>query len=334
VQSILVTGGAGYIGSHTCKALAEAGYRPITFDNLSTGHRWAVKWGPLVEGELADQQLIREAIEEYQVGAVIHFAANALVGESMRAPYKYLNDNAAGSLSLLEAMRHTRVGRIVFSSTCATYGLPGKVPIAETQPQVPINPYGESKLFVERSLEWYRRAHGISFVTLRYFNAAGADEQGEIGESREIETHLIPLAIQAALGQGPPVQVLGTDYPTPDGTAVRDYIHVADLADAHVRALEYLRRGGASVAVNLGNGRGYSVREVIAAVERTGWRPVPVIESGRRAGDPPSLVADATRARELLGWKPRYASLDAIVLTAFRYHSSQAALCSLAVAGD
>jgi UDP-arabinose 4-epimerase len=323
MKSILVTGGAGYIGSHTCKELARAGYQPITVDNLSTGHRWAVHWGPLVEGDIADRTLVRRTIENYRIEAVIHFAANALVAESMENPYRYLHDNAANSLDLLEAMRETRVRSIVFSSTCATYGMPQRVPISETEPEAPVNPYGESKLYVERALRWYEQIHGTGWVALRYFNAAGADPESEIGEAHNHETHLIPLAIDAALGRRPAVHVMGTDYPTPDGTAIRDYVHVTDLADAHIRAVEHLFRGGKSTALNLGTGRGHSVREVIAGVERAGRRPVPVVESGRRPGDPVSLVADNRRAQIVLGWKPRYADLDVIVGTAWKWHASR-----------
>ena len=242
-QAVLVTGGAGYIGAHACKALARAGYRPVVFDNLSRGHRQAVRWGPLVEGELADRQRLRAAIEQYQVAAVMHFAAYAYVGESVADPALYYRNNLVGSLSLFEAMRESGIGRIVFSSTCATYGIPDSVPIKETARQSPINPYGETKLAIERALLWYGEAYGVRSVSLRYFNAAGADPEGEIGECHAPETHLVPLALQAALGIGPPLEVYGTDYPTPDGTAIRDYIHVADLAAAHLLALEHLLEG-------------------------------------------------------------------------------------------
>ena len=324
MKTILVTGGAGYIGGHTCKALARAGYAPVVIDNLSRGHHWAVKWGPLVKGNIADRDLVRNTLKNHNVDAVVHFAANASVGESMENPYKYLHDNVANSLALFEAMREAGVQQIVFSSTCATYGVPKQIPITELAPQAPVNPYGESKLFVERALQSYERAHGFDWVALRYFNAAGADGEGEIGECHEPETHVIPSVVQAALGLCPAVRIMGTDYPTPDGTAVRDYIHVEDLADAHIRALEYLGRGGKSTALNLGTGRGYSVREVIAAVERASGRSVPVRESARRAGDPPVLVADTRRAQEVLSWKPRYAHLDAIVSTAWEWHTSHA----------
>jgi UDP-arabinose 4-epimerase len=288
--------------------------------------------GPLVEGQIADRHLVRRTLEKYHVGAVMHFAANALVGESMADPYKYLHDNAAHSLELLEAIREAGVRRIVFSSTCATYGVPRQIPISERATQAPVNPYGESKLFVERALSWYASSHGLAWVALRYFNAAGADAKGEIGEDHAPETHLIPLLIQATLGLRPPVLILGTDYPTPDGTAVRDYTHVEDLAQAHVKALEHLDRGGESMAVNLGTGTGHSVREVIAAVERVSRRPVPVRTAARRAGDPAALLADNRCAGEVLSWKPSYTDLDAIVDTAWTWHASHA--FALAAAGD
>lgn len=331
MHCVLVTGGAGYIGSHICKALARAGYAHVVLDNLSTGHRWAVKWGPLVEGDIAERRLVRDTLDKYKIEAVIHCAANASVSESMENPYKYLHENVTSSMGLLEAMRETGVRQIVFSSTCATYGVPQQIPISELEPQVPVNPYGESKLFVERALLWYERVHGFSWAALRYFNAAGADRDGEIGESHDPETHLIPLVVQATLGLRPAVHILGTDYPTPDGTAIRDYCHVEDLADAHVRALEHLSRGGESTALNLGMGRGYSVREVIAAVERITGRPVPVRESARRGGDPPTLVADTRRAQEMLAWRQRYANLDSIVSTAWEWHASHS-LCAAASA--
>jgi UDP-arabinose 4-epimerase len=321
-RRVLVTGGAGYIGSHTCKALAAAGHVPVTFDNLSTGHRDAVRWGPFVEGELADRALVERTLREQRIDAVIHFAASAYVGESMSDPAKYFRNNVVHTLALLEAMHAAGVRHIVFSSTCATYGVPRVVPIPEDHPQQPVNPYGESKLFVERALHWHGVAHGLHWLALRYFNAAGADPDGEIGEVHDPETHLIPLAIQAALGQRGPLQVMGTDYDTPDGTAVRDYIHVTDLADAHVRALAYLLGGGASGALNLGTGRGHSVREVIAAVAREAGRPVPAHDAPRRAGDPPALVAAPGRAAEVLGWHPEYSSLDTIVRTALRWHAA------------
>jgi UDP-arabinose 4-epimerase len=319
--AVLVAGGAGYIGSHTCKALARAGRLPVVLDNLSQGNRAAVRWGPLVQGDIRDRALVERTLREHRIGSVVHLAACAYVGESMRDPGKYFGNNVAGSLALLEAVQACGVGRIVFSSTCATYGVPESLPIGDEHPQRPINPYGESKLFVERALHWYGVAHGLRSVALRYFNAAGADPDGEIGEDHDPETHLIPLAIGAALGTGAPLQIYGTDYPTPDGSAVRDYVHVADLADAHVRALDYLDAGGESTAFNLGTGRGHSVREVIAAVEQVARRELPRREAPRRQGDPPSLVAAPGHSRELLGWVPRRSDLEAIIATAWRWHT-------------
>ena len=318
-QSILVTGGAGYVGSHACKALAVAGYRPVVYDNLSRGHREAVCWGPLLEGDLHDRERLVAALREHQIGAVMHFAAFAYVGESVAEPAIYYRNNVGGTLALLSAMREAAVGTIVFSSTCAVYGIPDRLPIGETTVKVPLNPYGETKLAIERALHWYAGAYGLRFAALRYFNAAGADIDGEIGEEHEPETHLIPRVLRAALGTGDPVEVYGTDYPTADGTAIRDYIHVADLADAHVRALLYLSAGGDSGALNLGTGEGCSVRQVIAAVERIADRPVPFRETARRPGDPPELVADPALARARLGWQPRHSDLDTIIRTALAW---------------
>lgn len=318
---VLVTGGAGYIGSHTCKALAHAGYLPVTIDNFVYGHDWAVKWGPLEEGDIGDPEFVERVVREHRIEAVVHFAAYAYVGESMSEPAAYFRNNVINSLSLLETMHSCGVRTIVFSSTCATYGLPEEVPIGEEHPQRPVNPYGESKLFLERTLNWYEAAYKLRSVALRYFNAAGADPDGEIGEDHDPETHLIPLAIAAALGQGPELRVFGNDYPTPDGTAVRDYVHVTDLASAHVKALDYLLRGGTSTALNLGTGIGRSVREVIAAVERASRRRVPMHEAPRRAGDPPLLIAAPGQAREILGWEPKLSDIDSIVTTALRWHS-------------
>ena len=331
--SVLVTGGAGYIGSHTCKALATAGYMPIAYDNLVYGHRWAVKWGPLVEGDLADVGRVRETLERYEIDSVIHFAAFAYVGESMCEPGKYFRNNSVNTLNLLEAMQDAGADKIVFSSTCATYGLPAQVPLTEDDAQNPINPYGESKLFVEKMLHWWGNAHGLRSTALRYFNAAGADPDGEIGEDHTPETHLIPLAIEAAMGERSHIDVYGTDYATPDGTAIRDYIHVSDLAHAHVQALERLEAGAATSALNLGTGRGYSVKEVIAMVERVSGRRVPVMHAPRRAGDPPELVARVSRAREALGWEPRWSSLETIIETAWQWHSRNHAKVAAPVAG-
>jgi UDP-glucose-4-epimerase GalE len=324
-KAVLVTGGAGYIGSHACKALSRAGYLPIAFDNLLYGHSEAVQWGPLVVGDLADRSLLTETMRDFGVVAVMHFAALTSVGESIEKPELYFHNNLVNSLGLLGVMQLVGVKHIVFSSTCATYGLPATVPIAETTPQCPVNPYGESKLMVERALHWYGRAYGLTYAALRYFNAAGADPEGEIGEDHTPETHLIPLILDAALGRRAQIDVYGTDYPTPDGTAVRDYIHVQDLAEAHVKALGHLERGGSSLALNLGTGRGYSVREVIAAIERITGRRVPRRESDRRPGDPPALVADARLAHELLDWAPRLSDLDSILRTAWAWHQRDAA---------
>ena len=317
-MNVLVTGGAGYIGSHTCKALSAAGITPVTYDNFSTGHRWAVRWGPLVAGDLRDATLLRATLRKHQIGAVFHFAANSQVGESVRNPRKYYTNNLVNSIALLDAMLDAGVKRIVFSSTCATYGDPLSQLLDESHPQSPINPYGETKLAIERAIHWYGKAYGLEWVALRYFNAAGADQDGEIGEYHKPETHLIPLVLEAALDAARPIRIYGTDYPTPDGTAIRDYIHVADLADAHVRALGSLANEGASRAYNLGTGQGHSVREVIAAVERVTDRAVAAIEVDRRPGDPPCLTAAAGLAALHLNWKTRK-SLDDIVESAWRW---------------
>ncbi len=328
MRAVLVTGGAGYIGSHTCKSLHHAGFTPVCFDNLVYGHREAVQWGPFIEGDLNDSVLLERVIRDYAVEAVIHFAAYAYVGESMQYPEKYFSNNVVNTLNLLEAMRTCGSRYIVFSSTCATYGLPQRIPIDEQHPQNPVNPYGESKLFIERALKWYEVAHGFKSVPLRYFNAAGADADGQIGEDHTPETHLIPLIIDAAMGVRPHVEIFGTDYPTPDGTAIRDYIHVTDLGDAHVKALEYLLAGGNSVALNLGTGNGYSVRQVISAVESVSGRKVPTRLAPRRSGDPPELVADAANANRRLGWLPRHSSLENIARTAWQWHQLRRDLAS------
>jgi UDP-arabinose 4-epimerase len=329
-KSILVTGGAGYIGSHACKALAKAGYEPVAYDNLVYGHKEAVRWGPFVEGDIGDRVKVAETIRRHEIGAVMHFAAFAYVGESVEKPEKYFQNNVVNTLSMLEAMRATEVKQIVFSSTCATYGLPEQMPIREDTPQRPVNPYGETKLMIERALYWYGVAHGLRAVALRYFNAAGADPDGEIGEDHHPETHLIPLILDAAAGRRSHIGVFGTDYPTPDGSAVRDYIHVQDLADAHVRALDYLGNGGESRAFNLGTGDGHSVRDTIAAARRVTGRPIPSKDSPRRAGDPPVLVADAGLAKEKLGWVPALGSLDHIIGTAWAWHQKRFAETSSA----
>jgi UDP-arabinose 4-epimerase len=318
---VLVTGGAGYIGSHTAKRLAKEGYEPVVLDDLRRGHHWAVRWGPFIEAGLEDHAAVARAFSDYRIQAVVHFAANAYVGESMRTPDTYFRNNLVNSLALFDIMRAHGVSIIIFSSSCATYGDPHEIPIPEAHLQLPVNPYGESKLMVERILHWYCKCYGLSSVTLRYFNAAGADLDGEIGEDHTPETHIIPLAIYAALGRLQAVPIFGTDYATPDGTAIRDYIHVDDLAVAHVSALRYLLAGGETCALNLGSGRGHSVREVISAVVRITGEPVPISEEPRRPGDPPILIANAEQAARVLGWRPEHSALDTIVETAWRWHA-------------
>jgi UDP-arabinose 4-epimerase len=316
---VLVTGGAGYIGSHVCKALAAAGHEPVVYDNLHRGHRWAVRWGPLVEGDVRDAEALRAAFAGHRPDAVVHLAALAYVGESVDDPALYYDNNVAGSLALLRACADGGVARFVFSSSCAVYGIPARCPIEESFDKAPISPYGRSKLAVEWMLRDFDTAHGLKSVALRYFNAAGADPDGEIGEVHEPETHLLPLAIAAARGKLESLGLFGTDYPTPDGTAVRDYVHVSDLADAHVRALDYLHGGGDSVALNLGSGVSASVREVIAAAAEVVGREPVVVEQARRPGDPPMLTTEAKRAAALLGWKPRFTSLKDIAASACRW---------------
>jgi UDP-arabinose 4-epimerase len=322
--AVLVTGGAGYIGAHACKALARAGYQPVAYDNLSRGRREFVRWGPLVEGDIADRALADATLARYRPVAVMHFAAYIAAGESVSNPALYFRNNVIGSLTLFEALLQAGSLPLVFSSTAAVYGFPDTMPIVETAPQHPINPYGESKRIVERALHWLDQAHTLRHVALRYFNAAGADPDGEIGEAHEPESHLIPLVLDAIAGRRSAVDVYGTDYPTPDGTAIRDYIHVQDLAEAHVRALEYLLAGGASVALNLGTGVGHSVREVIDVAARVTGRKVPYREAPRRAGDPPVLVADASRAQSLLRWRPALPELETMVATARHWQETPA----------
>lgn len=314
--AILVTGGAGFIGSHTCKALARAGFLPVAFDNLSTGHRDAVRFGPFVPGDVRDSRAVEQAIRLHGAEAVIHFAASAYVGESMANPGLYYDNNLGGMIGLIAGCHAAGVDRIVFSSSCATYGIPDRLPIAETTPQAPINPYGRTKLICEVMLADHAAAHGLRFAALRYFNAAGADPEGELFERHDPETHLIPLALRAAIGQGPALQVFGTDYPTPDGTCIRDYIHVADLTRAHVLALQHLLNGGETLHLNLGTGQGLSVREIIAGIETLTRRRMPVIWAPRRPGDPPALVADPTAARERLGFVAERSDLAALLADA------------------
>jgi UDP-glucose-4-epimerase GalE len=299
------------------RRLREAGHEVVVVDDLSTGHREALDGGPLIEGDFGDAGLVGAALARHRIGAVAHFAASSLVGESMRDPAAYYRNNLVRSLALLDAMRAAGVGRILFSSSAAVYGEPLQSPIPEDHPAWPTNPYGETKLAFERALEWHRAAHGIAWVSLRYFNAAGATADGSLGEDHRPETHLIPIVLRAAL-DGSTVPVFGTDYDTPDGTAVRDYVHVEDLADAHVRSLDLLERGE-SAAFNLGNGAGFSVREVIEAAARICGRPIATASAARRPGDPPRLVASSDRARRRLGWEPRLADLGAILETAWRF---------------
>jgi UDP-arabinose 4-epimerase len=320
---VLVTGGAGYIGSHTAKALAQSGHQPVVLDDLSAGHRWAVKWGPLAQGDLADQEFVLRTMRDFAIEAVIHFAADAKVGESVDNPRKYYWHNVVNSLKLVDAMLDANIGTIVFSSSAATYGVPEQSPIPENHVKLPVNPYGETKLTTERMLANYAHAYGLRWMALRYFNACGADPDGELGEDHDPESHMIPSAIQAALGQRPYVEVFGTDYPTPDGTAVRDYVHVTDLGRAHVRALEHLAAGGESTALNLGTGHGNSVREVIAAVGKMCEGRVPVREGARRAGDPPVLVAEVKKAERMLGWTAEYREIEAIVESAWKWHAAR-----------
>jgi len=314
--AVLVIGGAGYIGSHTARALKKAGYDVIIFDNLSTGYELLATGFELVKGDMLDAAALARVLPRAQ--AIMHFAAHAYVGESVTNPRKYFHNNVEGGLSLLNAALEAGVKKIIFSSTCAVYGEPAKVPIEENIPRQPVNPYGVSKLFFEQALEAYDHAYGFRFASLRYFNAAGADESGEIGELHEPETHLIPLALAAAAGTRPELQVFGSDYPTPDGTCIRDYIHVNDLASAHVKALEHLTAGNDSFAVNLGTGTGASVREVISAVEKATGKRVPHKIVPRRPGDPPALVANPAKAQKLLNWKATR-GLDNIVGTAWNW---------------
>ena len=325
---VLVVGGAGYIGSHMLKCLHQAGCELTTLDNLSGGYADAVRWGELVEGDLADRGLLEALVQRGRFDAVMHFASFIQVGESMVEPARYYQNNLLNTLQLLDVMRAHGVQRFVFSSTAATFGEPQYSPIDEAHPQQPINPYGRSKLMVEQVLADYDRAYGLKSVSLRYFNAAGADPEGELGERHLPETHLIPLVLQAASGRRPHIAVYGRDYDTPDGTCIRDYIHVSDLCEAHWLALQSLCSGGPSQAYNLGNGLGFSVQEVIETAQRVTGRPIPVVEGPRRPGDPARLVADATLARQRLGWQPRYASLDTIVAHAWGWEQKMAALQS------
>lgn len=319
-MSILITGGAGYIGSQTAKCLSSAGFEPVVYDNLSTGNRWAVKWGPFVEADLSNHLSLKGALKQHHVTAAIHFAAHAYVGESIREPRRYFENNVINTLHFLHALLDAGVNLVVFSSSCAVYGVPECFPILESHSKLPVNPYGDSKLFIERVLDWYGRAYGLHWAALRYFNAAGADPSGDLGEVHNPETHLVPRLIEAALGRLKSVEIYGVDYPTEDGTAIRDYVHVLDLAEAHVAALQHLLSGGESFSANLGTGHGVSVREVITAVECVSGTTINAKTAARRAGDPPILIADPTSAERILGWHPRLSSLDDIVNSAWDWH--------------
>lgn len=319
-ETVLVVGGAGYIGSHTCLDLANKGYKPVVFDNFSNGHREFVKWGPAEEGDIRDRARLDEVLAKHKPAAILHFAALIEVGESVKDPVAFYENNVIGTLTLLAAAQDAGIKAFVFSSTCATYGLPQSVPLDETHRQVPINPYGRTKYIVEQALSDYDQYTGFRSVVLRYFNAAGADFEGRIGEWHQPETHAIPLAIDAALGRRDGFKIFGSDYETRDGTCVRDYIHVLDLADAHVRAVEYLLRGGESVALNLGTGTGTTVKELLTSIEDVSARPFPVEYVGRREGDSHTLVANNDKARETLGWVPKY-DLSQIISSAWNWHT-------------
>lgn len=318
---ILVTGGAGYVGSHAARFLDLVGHDVWIYDNLSQGHRSAALPGKLIVGDLHDQAKLATVMSQQRIEAVMHFAAFSLVGESVSDPAKYYHNNVGGSLSLFAAMRAAGVGKIVFSSTTATYGTPEKVPISEEEPQRPINPYGFTKLVIEQVLADYAKAYGLGYAALRYFNAAGASPRGDLGEDHSPESHLIPIVLQVALGQRPCITIFGDDYPTPDGTCIRDYIHVDDLASAHAKALEKLTPGH-GLKLNLGTGEGHSVREVIDSCQRVTGREIPTQMGQRRPGDPPALIADARLARNVLDWEPKFIELDAIVATAWRWHAA------------
>ena len=321
-MTILVSGGAGYIGSHTVLYLKQKGIDVVVYDNLQTGHIEALKDVPLVKGDLRDEATLKTVFEDYKIDAVIHFAASSLVGESVQDPLKYYENNVAGTLSLLKQMIAHDVKKIVFSSTAATYGEPKSIPIKESDPTMPTNPYGETKLAIEKMFKWSEAAYGLKSVSLRYFNAAGADPNGSIGEDHQPESHLIPLVLQVALGQREHISIFGNDYPTEDGTCIRDYIHVMDLADAHFRAVKRLDEKGESGTYNLGNGTGFSVKEVIDTCRRVTGHEIPAVESPRRAGDPAVLIASSEKAEKELGWKPQYTELDKIVEHAWAWHKN------------
>ena len=321
-ENILVVGGAGYIGSHMCKYLFNRGYQPIVLDNLVCGHRQAVKWGPFFEGSMSDAKLLGKIFSDHPMAAVMHFAAFCYVGESVMEPAKYYENNVANTLALLEVMLEKKVSNFIFSSSCAAYGEPTHIPIREDHPLRPISPYGRTKLMVEQILEDFREAYGLKSVSLRYFNAAGADPGGELGEDHDPETHLIPLVLQTALGQRPRIDIFGDDYPTKDGTCIRDYIHVEDLAQAHLIGLERLLSGEAGGQYNLGNGEGHSVKEVIEIARNITGRPIPVRVVQRRKGDPAVLISSSEKAICHLGWRPQFPGLEGVIETAWNWHKT------------
>ena len=319
-MNILVTGGAGYIGSHCCKTLSQKGLNPVTIDNLVYGHKNFVKWGEFFKGDVGNPADLKKCLSRHQIEAVMHFAAYAYVGESVQDPLKYYENNLRNTIELLHAVLENGIKYFVFSSTCATYGNPEKTPIDEGHPLNPINPYGKTKRMIEEILADYHSAYGLNYTSLRYFNAAGADPDGEIGEDHDPETHLIPLVLDAAAAKRPSIKVFGTDYPTPDGTCIRDYIHVTDLAQAHILALKRLMNGGDSGVFNLGTGRGFSVLEIIEHARKITDKDIPVENTDRRPGDPPVLIASNEKAIAELGWNPQYADIDDIIRTAWRWH--------------
>jgi len=322
-MKILIVGGAGYIGSHINKELTKKGFETVVFDSLVKGHQEAVKWGEFFQGDLANIEDLRQVFSKYKIDAVLHFAAFIEVGESVKDPQKYYQNNVKNTLNLFQVMLENDVKKLIFSSTAATFGNPQYTPIDEKHPQVPINPYGQAKLMVEKILADYDFAYGLKYVALRYFNACGADLYNEIGENHTPESHLIPLILDAAIGKREDIKIFGTDYPTPDGTCVRDYVHVTDLAQAHILALQYLIDGNDSNSFNLGNGKGFSVKEVIDAAKKVTGVDFKVTEVERRAGDPPELVADSTKAKQVLKWQPQYADLETIVKSAWAWHQKK-----------
>jgi UDP-glucose-4-epimerase GalE len=322
MKNILVTGGAGYIGSHTCKKLAESGYQPIVYDNLSRGNRWSVKWGPLIEGDLTDGEKMLGVINEYVPVAVIHFAGYAYVGESVQQPHMYYENNVCGTLSLLNAIVNTSVRKMIFSSSCSTYGIPKKIPINEDHPQNPISPYGHTKLVIEQILKQYQATHNLDSVSLRYFNAAGADSGGEIGEHHVPETHILPRLLDVAIGQTKEIEIYGTDLDTVDGTCVRDYVHVEDIAEAHVKSFEYLESRHGSFAFNIGTGSGFSVKQLISITQRITGAEIDCVNRPPVSGDAPILIADSEKSKGL-GWSPIKSGIESIVRDAWNWHKAK-----------